>query len=401
MQKGGGRMNLAGVWHLGVRYLRRSRAKTVLLVAAFSLVWFLPPAVAILVRMGEQVLQARATRTPLLVGAPGSPLELVFNGLYFTKPHTPKLPVKVVEEIQSTDFALAIPLYVRFASGEHRIVGTSLDYFAFRELAIAQGRGLLRTGECVVGAGVATRHGIRVGDAVISSPEALFDLAGVYPLKMTVVGILGANDTPDDLAIFTDLRTCWIIEGLGHGHEDAAQASADERLPAEGGDPSIRLNASVRTYHEITEENRNTFHFHGGLDALPITAVVVVPHDAKSQALLKGRFNEREDLLLVEPRGEIEELFATVFRVQGFVVALLAGIGLATVAIGVLVFLLSYRLRRAEFAHLRLLGAEPATMAALVAFETVFVLGASLLIAAVGLLLLANTATGWLANLAG
>jgi putative ABC transport system permease protein len=394
-------MNLAGVWHLGVRYLRCSRAKTILLVAAFSLVWFLPPSVAILVRVGEQVLQARAASTPLLVGAPGSPLELVFNGLYFTKPKTPKLPFEVVEEIQSTDFALAIPLYARFASGEHRIVGTSLDYFAFRKLEIANGRSLLRTGECVVGAEVARRHGIRVGDAVISSPEALFDLAGVYPLKMTVVGVLGANESPDDAAIFTDLRTCWIIEGLGHGHEEAALAGADERLATEGNDPAIRLNASVRTYHEITPENRNTFHFHGDLDALPITAVVVVPRDTKSQALLKGRLDGREDLLLVEPAGEIQELFATVFRVQGFVMALLAGIGLATVAIGVLVFLLSYRLRRAEFAHLRLLGAEPASLAALVVFEAVFVMGTSLLIALTGLLVLGKTAPAWMGTMLG
>ena len=42
-------MNLGGVIHLGWRYLSRSRAKTALLVAAFSLVWSLPGGVGLIV----------------------------------------------------------------------------------------------------------------------------------------------------------------------------------------------------------------------------------------------------------------------------------------------------------------------------------------------------------------
>ena len=43
-------------------------------------------------------------------------------------------------------------------------------------------------------------------------PENLFDIAGVYPLKMEVVGILEATHTSDDLGIFVDLKTAWIIQ---------------------------------------------------------------------------------------------------------------------------------------------------------------------------------------------
>jgi hypothetical protein len=39
------------------------------------------------------------------------------------------------------------------------------------------------------------------GDSLISSPENFFDLAGVYPLKMMVVGILHESNSPDDNAI--------------------------------------------------------------------------------------------------------------------------------------------------------------------------------------------------------
>ena len=57
-------------------------------------------------------------------------------------------------------------------------------------------------GECVIGKRVAEKLDIGVGDSLISSPENFFDLAGVYPLKMTVVGVLNISDTPDDRAVF-------------------------------------------------------------------------------------------------------------------------------------------------------------------------------------------------------
>ena len=46
----------------------------------------------------------------------------------------------------------------------------------------------------------------------------------------------------------------------------------------------------------------------------------------------------------------MDELFATVFQIQRFVVAALVLVGVAALAIAGLVFLLSNRLRRREFA---------------------------------------------------
>ena len=47
--------------------------------------------------------------------------------------------------------------------------------------------------------------GLGPGDSLLSSPETLFDLAGVYPLKMKVVGVLARSYTPDDRAVLVDL----------------------------------------------------------------------------------------------------------------------------------------------------------------------------------------------------
>lgn len=380
-------MNWKGVFFLGWKYLIRNRVKTVLLVAAFSLVWLLPAAIAVVVNQVEAHLRERAETTPLLLGKTGSALELVFNGLYFTKPDIGTMPIKEVDKIAEDGLVTAIPIHAQYSSGKYRIVGTSLDYFSFRNLRFAEGRPLARLGECVVGSSVARETGVEVGDAIISSPAAMFDLAGVYPLKMHVAGVLEPTGSPDDEAIFVDVKTCWVIGGLGHGHQDAEKTGEKERLAVEKDDQVIRLNASIVEYNEITPENVGSFHFHGDVGDFPVTAAIVVPHDAKSQAIVKGRYVSSELLQLISPSDEMDELFETVFSVQKLVLWMLFAIGAATLAIGALVFLLSYRLRRQEFQHLSHLGADPSVLRALVGFESIFVIVSSLIVA--GLLVIA------------
>ncbi|MEC8825312.1 MAG: ABC transporter permease [Verrucomicrobiota bacterium] len=369
-----------------MRYVQRNRGKVTLLIAAFTLVWLLPLSIGLLVKRAETQLRARAVETPLLLGKTGSALELTFNGLYFTKPAIATLPYRQVEEVRESGLAEAIPLYARFSASGYRIVGTSLEYFDFRGLEYAEGRPLLRLGECVIGATVAKREGLEEGDSLISSPETLFDLAGVYPLKMKVVGILAPSSTPDDNTVFVDPKTTWIIEGLGHGHVEASQSSADQQIKTDHTE-AVKLNASVVQYNEVTPENAASFHFHGEIGDNPFTSIIVIPNDAKSQAIIKGRYATSEALQLISPEEEMDELFATVFGVQQLVLWLLGVVGAATLLIGGLVFLLSYRLRREEFGHLRRIGADMATLRALIAFEAGFVILSSMVVSGIGLFL--------------
>jgi hypothetical protein len=49
-------------------------------------------------------------------------------------------------------------------------------------------------------------------------------VAGAFPLKMPVVGMLEPTGAADDEAIFVDLKTMWVIAGLAHGHQDMSGA---------------------------------------------------------------------------------------------------------------------------------------------------------------------------------
>ncbi|MBD3872595.1 MAG: ABC transporter permease, partial [Acidobacteria bacterium] len=239
------------VLFLAWRYLAHNRVKTAVLVGSIMLIVYLPVALRVLVRQSAAELTARAEATPLLIGAKGSPLELALSSLYFES-DTPELTTYAeAERIADTGLAQAIPLYVRFKVRSQPIVGTSLEYFNVRNLRFAEGRAMAMLGECVLGARAAEALDVSVGGTVVSSPESVFDIAGVYPLKMQVVGVLDRSYTADDVAVFVDLKTAWIVQGLVHGHQDMAAPEAASGVLSREGD-NIVANASVVQFTEIT-----------------------------------------------------------------------------------------------------------------------------------------------------
>lgn len=372
---------MTGALRLGWLYLAFHRFKSIVLVAAVTLMMFLPAATRLLVEDSAEALTARAAKTPLLVGAKASQLELVLSSLYFHAESPPQISYQVYQDIQDTGLAMAIPLNTRFNARGFPIVGTNLDYFDFRGLELDEGRMMGLLGECIIGANVARSLDIGSGDSVVSSPETVFDLAGTYPLKMNVAGVLAASGTPDDDAVFVDLRTTWVIQGLGHGHQDLENAGRGVVLSR--GEGTVTANAALVQYNEITPENVREFHFHGETSGFPLTSVIAVPPDEKNGTLLRGRYlEEGVEEQLVVPDEVLGDLLETVFTVQNYVVFGLVMLSLATVAVITLVFLLSHQLRRGEVFTLRRIGASRGFIATLVASEIAFVFAASLLLAA-------------------
>ena len=372
---------MSGALFLGWRYLAHHRFKSGILIASITLMLFLPAATRLLVEDSATALTARADVTPLILGARGSELELVLNTLYFHAELPAEIDNRTFSEAQSTGLAEFIPIHSRFHSQGAPIVGTSLDYFGFRGLNIADGRQMGLLGECVIGANVAARLGLGPGDSIISSPETVFDIAGVYPLKMMIAGVLDSAGTADDDAVFVDVRTSWIIQGLGHGHTDLAEPEAGAAVLSRR-DNVVTANASLTQYAEITPENISAFHFHGSDETFPLTSIIAVPPDQKNATLLRGRYHDNELLQLVLPGKVLDDLLETVFAVQNYVILGLAILSLATAAVITLVFLLSQQLRKGEFHTLSRIGASRGYILVLIASEIGFVFLISALLAA-------------------
>ena len=236
-------------------------------------------------------------------------------------------------------------------------------------------------GEAVLGARVARELGIGPGDSVISSPENVFDLAGIYPLKMSVVGVLAPTFSADDSAIFVDIKTAWIMEGLGHGHQDLQKADAASAVLSREGN-NIVANASVVQYNEITEDNIGSFHFHGDSANFPVSAIIAIPTDQKSSVILQGRYTNKDEVnQIVRPLDVITELLDTILTIQQFVIAAVVIIGSATVATAILVFMLSIRLRQRERLTLFKIGGARSAVAGLLLAEVIAVIVTSIVLA--------------------
>jgi len=355
--------------YIAWRYVVFNRAKTVTLIACITLIAFLPLALELLLGESERQLMSRAASTPLVVGAKGSALDLVMNTLYFDDEVPEPITMTEADRVEASGLALPIPIYARFRARDYPIVGTTLDYFDFRGLQIADGRPLTIVGDAVLGANVAEALRLGAGDALVSSPENLFDLAGVYPLKMNVVGVLKKSHTSDDLAIFVDLKTAWIIEGLGHGHKDLVKTQ-DSSIILKRTENTVTANAKLQMYTEISKLNLESFHFHGDRAKYRVTAVIAVPSDTKAGTILRGRYVTSGAVnQIIRPSEVIDGLLQNIFRIKNMIDAVILLVGAATVLAVVLVFALSLRLRQHEFQTIFKLGSSRLTIARLMTAE--------------------------------
>lgn len=366
-------------FQLAARYVLRHRVQSALLAGALGLVFALPLCLRVLMQHAQRELRARAASTPQIVGTRGSALDLMMTALYFKRENLTPLPMAALTALRLEPSASVIPLHVRYHSQGAPIVGTDLGYFPFRGLRLAAGKNLMRLGDCVVGAALARKRGLQPGGHVFSSPEQAFDMAGVYPLKMRITGILTANGTPDDDAVFVDLKTAWLIEGRSHGHNDLAE---DKSVVLKQEDNNIVGNAAVMMFNEVTEANIGSFHFHGDMAAFPLSAVLVLPQSAKAEALLAGRFARSKEEQLIRPRDEMEALLTQLVRLEGFAASALLITATAALLVTALVFALSFRLRRREFQTLEDVGVSRVALLSVQVLEIVLIAVAAAVIGA-------------------
>jgi len=366
---------------LALRYLRFNKIKTVILVFSIAVAVFLPLAVNLLVRDYQRDLLARANATPLVAGAPGSRLDLVLHALYFRGKSTHDLAMADVSAINGSGLAMGLPILNKHEARGLPIVGTSLEYFDFRGLRVVDGTGITRLGDCLLGATAATRLGLRPGDKLMSDPENVLDLAGSYPIMMHVKGILAPTGTADDGAVFVDIKTEWLIMGIMHGHEDVTKADPNLLLGRDSSN-NIVANAALPTYQEVTSSNAASFHWHGDPATFPVSAIIVVPHDDESSAILRGRYQDpKATVQLLVPKLVVTETLDLVFRVKHFFDAQALLVGLTTVLLLALVVLLSLRLRRGEMETMFKIGCARWMIFSMQATEIVIVVAVGVAIA--------------------
>jgi putative ABC transport system permease protein len=373
------------VFFLAWQSLRFNRLQSIILIFGLAVALYLPLAVNGLVARYQTGLLQRAATTPLVAGGLGSRFDLVLHALYFRGRVPRLLKMADVQAIRDTGYAQPIPLYVRYTARGAPVVGTTLDYFSFRHLRLARGEQLLQMGDCVVGAEAAAGLNLAPGDRLMTDPENLFDLAGSYPVKLRVMGVLAPARAPDDAAVFVDLKTAWLIEGLAHGHSDITGTNADAGVVLSRNATNVTANAALPEVTEVTPENISSIHYHGDPAEFPVSAVLPKAKDDKSATLLRGRYQGPEATVqILAARSVVEELLGLVFRIKRFFDANAALVAVATGLFLLLVVMLSLRLRRPEMETMFRLGCARGLMARLVAAELAAIGLVSVVLALIG-----------------
>ena len=163
-----------------------------------------------LLMLSEKQLSATFNRNiediDLVLGAKGSPLQLILANVYHVDAPTGNIRLADAEKVMRHPYiAEGIPLAYGDNYRGFRIVGSTEAYTAHYEASWATGRAFESSFEVVVGAQVAERTGLNVGDEFFSA-HGLQDETDVHTDKVfTVVGILEPNGTVlDQLLLRTD-----------------------------------------------------------------------------------------------------------------------------------------------------------------------------------------------------
>ena len=372
-----------GLLRLTWRYLYFHRARSVILLVCLALAFLLPVYLHLLIRAYETSLTHRAEETPLVLGPRGNEFELVLRSLYFLSNEGSDSRLNLADQqgMDAQGRGLAIPLHLEYTAQEAPVIGTSLDYFEHRQLRAARGTFPLVLGDAVLGHDVAARLDLGAGDHVLTDQTSLYNIAAEQPLKLRITGVLAPAGTPDDGAVFVDVKTAWVIGCIGHGHEDLDSPENQGKLLGRDDDGSPIGSAAVAPYREITEANLPTFHFHGDPKALPLTSLIVVPDSAKSATILKGHYATSETRQLVAPRDVVDDLLAIVFKVKRFFDASFGLVMVMTVLFLILVMTLTWKLRQRERETLKRIGCARLTLVGLQVSELILLLGGALAVA--------------------
>lgn len=362
---------MAGLIKLSLAALRSHPWRTALLIGATALVLALPLLAERVFSSWQAAMFARADATPMVLGPRAGRLDLLLDGL-FLRPAQSELRQEHVRQATAGLDLRVLPVHLRHGIAGTTLVGTDLDYLRFRQLAFAEGKPFLRIGDCVIGNTVAARLGISPGDTLTSAPHGLLDPTTGTTLRLRVTGILTANGSVDDERVFCDIKTSWVLDGIGHGHIAADKGIHSSKRNEVGSDMVLR--------DEV--DDPDAFHFHGDPDNFPLTAAIIIPAHSDEAVLLQGRLADSHlGLQALDSRVVLQDVVAFTMRFGDFAGILLTMVLIAAGILLLLIGLLASRLRAEEFATLAALGLRRREIGGIIICEWLVVLLTAALLA--------------------
>ena len=293
----------------------------------------------------------------LVVGAKGSPLQLILAGVFHIDVPAGNIPLQEVQALQKNPLvAQVIPLSLGDSYQGFRIVGTTPDYVVHYEATLAEGALWQQPMDAVLGASVA-RGIVKASHADAPLVGATFigshglggsggggHAHGDHPYRVS--GVLAPCGCVLDRLILTSTESVWMV------HETATATDAEDL--------------------EILKQERE------------VTVALVRYRTPMAAITLPRQINADTALQAAAPAIEVTRLLR-LLGVGADVLRAFGGVLLAVAALSVFIALWNaVRERRADLAMLRMLGAPPGRVAGLVLCEALWL---AALASALGLLL--------------
>lgn len=319
-------------------------------------------------QIGEK-LDNNSKDIDLVVGAKGSPLQLILSSIYYIDFPTGNIPLKDAQELSHNPFVKrAIPL----AQGDNykgiRIVGTDSNFVSVYKLKTAAGKFWKDDFEVTIGSAVAANEKLKLGDTFFGA----HGLTGSTDIHKThaykVAGILMPQGNVTDNLILTNIASVWKMHD-DHEREEAEEHKNGDQKHRHEHDDEDHAAEAHRPDQAAQNNNRE------------ITALLIQYRSPMSVVMFPRMVNQSTNLQAASPAMESTRLFSLigvgVDTLQWFAVLIML-----IAAISVFVNLYnSLKERNYDLAIMRTLGASRGQLFQIIIFEGV-------------LLTLAGTITG-------
>ena len=271
----------------------------------------------------------------VVVGAKGSPMQLILSGVFHVDVPPGNIPLKAVQELQKHPMvAQLIPISLGDNFRGFRIVGTSHDYLSHYQARLAQGQLWTQPMQVVLGAAAARKLGLALGNTFVGTHGLGAGGHAHGDSTYTVVGLLAPSGSVLDRLILTDTASVWKV------HED---------------------------YTAVDDEDRQIM-----MDEREVTMALIRYTSPLAAVTFPRYVNTSTDMQAAAPALEITRLLS-MLGLGTDVLRAFAGVLLLTAGLSVFIALWSaVRERRGDLALLRMLGAPPGKVAALLLLEALW-----------------------------
>lgn len=168
----------------------------------------------------EEKISSNAKGIDLVVGAKGSPLQLILCNIFHIDFPTGNINLKEAERIAKNRLVKkTIPLALGDSYQAYRVIGTNQEYAELYDAQLAQGDWWSDEMETTIGVNVAEGLQFKVGDTFESTHGLTQGGHAHEDQKFVVKGILKRTNTVLDNLILTSVESIWHVHEE-HGEEE-------------------------------------------------------------------------------------------------------------------------------------------------------------------------------------